>query len=221
MLSLPALLAFGLPPHLAFGIYRLGVFGFDLGGLIQYVRNKKVVWEYVVPLSVIAIVSGLIGGSLVLSIDETVLSRSVGLFLILLLPVVLFKPTLGIAFETTSKHMKSLGYGAFGLASIYGASIAIGQGMFLVYSIMYFFGLPLINTIATAKIPSALTSLAVLLLFGISGHIDWVLAAFLFLGMTVGSFIGAHYAIKLGNVWLRVILLIAIGALGVKLLLGV
>jgi uncharacterized membrane protein YfcA len=33
MLSLPALLLFGLPPHLALGTYRLGAFGYDAGGL--------------------------------------------------------------------------------------------------------------------------------------------------------------------------------------------
>lgn len=220
LIALPSLLTIGLPPHLAFGVYRLGVFGFDLGGFIQYFKNDKIIWPLVLPLSIVAIISGLLGGLLILEVSESLLRPVTGALLLLLLPLALFKPTFGLERETTSATKQRVGYGLFGIFSIYGASFTLGQGMFLTYVIVSCFGLPLLNTIATAKIPSALTSLAALLVFGLNGLIDWQLALFLFLGMLTGSYIGAHFAIKLGNYWLRAILLVAIGALGVKLILG-
>jgi uncharacterized membrane protein YfcA len=191
-----------------------------LGGFLQYFKNEKVVWKFVLPLSIVAVIAGLLGSTVVISIEETLLTKFVGIFLLLLIPVVFFKPDLGLITREVSKLSKSVGYLAFGTASVYGASITAGQGMFITYSIMYFFGLPLLNTIATAKIPSALTSLAALLVFGINGLINWEYALVLFIGMIIGSYIGTHYAIKLGNKWMRNILLATIGVLALKLIFG-
>ena len=220
MLSLPALLLFGLPPHIALGTYRLGAFGYNAGGFLQYFKNEKIVWKFVLPLSGIAIVAGLLGSTVIIHVDESLLTRLVGACLLLLVPIVFFKPDLGLISKEVGKKSHIIGYFMFGLASLYGASIATGQGIFIVYSIMYFFGLPLLNSIATAKIPSALTSIAVLTVFGVNGLIHWQYALILFIGMVAGSYIGTHYAIKLGNKWLRNILLTVIILLALKLIFG-
>ncbi len=58
-------------------------------------------------------------------------------------------------------------------------------------------------------------------MFGVNGLINWQYAFMLFVGMTIGSYVGAHYAIKIGDKWMRNILLIVIFALAVKLILGI
>lgn len=144
MLSLPALLIFGLPPHLALGTFSLGSFGYNIGGIVQYIKKEKVVWKFVLPLSIIAVVAGFAGSMTIITVNEEILTKFIGGFLLFLIPIIILKPDLGIATKNVSTLSLLMGYGAFALASFYGASIVTGQGIFIVYAVMYFFGLPML-----------------------------------------------------------------------------
>jgi len=54
-----------------------------------------------------------------------------------------------------------------------------------------------------------------------AGLIHWPAAANLFVGMAIGSYIGASYGSRLGNLWIRRAFLALAGALSVKVVLQV
>ncbi len=57
-------------------------------------------------------------------------------------------------------------------------------------------------------------------MFAYAGYVDWQLSLVFAAGMALGGYIGTHYAIKLGNMWLKNILLVTLTGMSIKLIFG-
>ena len=220
MISLSALIAFGFAPHVAIGTFAVGAMGFDIGGLTQYMKKDKVVWSMFWPLTIIGVIASLLGSIWVVKLDTNILTKVIGFSVLIFIPISLYNKKLGIVEKKVTARSKTIGYCLSAPLSFYGASIGVGYGLFSVFNKMYFFGLPLLKAKATGKLPNMIGGIASLVVFGISGVIDWQATPFLFAGMFMGSTLGTHYAIRLGDTWLRNILLVTIGLFSLKLILG-
>src|ERR1043165_8314056 len=82
LISTPALIILGLPPQIAIATDRFGSFGYVVSSLYKFFRSKKIVFTYIVPLTIISLIGAPIGVHLVLSLDKDVLTKIIG-FLIL------------------------------------------------------------------------------------------------------------------------------------------
>ena len=201
-------------------MYKVGNVGFQLGGLINYLKAEKVLWNYALPLVGIGAVAAFIGGNIVLSVDETLLSKIIGLALFLFVPLSVFNPKLGIVARTVGIKSKTIGYCLYFLSSIWGSSFAIGAGLFNMINQTYFFGMTLLQVKGTAKIPGAVKSIIVLILFAHAGIVNWQLSLIFLVGMFLGSLLGTVYTIRIGDTWLRYFLLVTVFVLSIKLIFG-
>lgn len=203
LLSVPFLMLVGLPPHMAIATNRFGSVGVSAGALAKFGRTEKVVWKYVLPLSIIAIAGGYLGARLLLVVDEALLSRIVGIILLALLPLVLLKRDFGIVRVHKSRGKELVGYCVNFFISVWGGFFAAGGGIFNRYALTHFFGLTMVEVAATGKIPWLLTSLVVLVTFIRAGVVHYVYGIILFFGMLVGGYLGAHWAMKKGDLWVK------------------
>jgi len=219
-ISIAALLAIGLPPHIALGSFRVGVLGFNLGGLREFIKAKQVLWKLLLPLSIIGIAGALIGSNIAVSLNEELLSKVMGLILLLFIPLTLFKPKLGVLKESVGKVKKYIGYFFYFLSTIWSGSVSAGSGLFILYIYMYFFGATIIETKGTAKIPEALLNIAAMIAFIYAGFVVWEYAIALLLGMGIGTFLGTKVVLRVGNEWLRYAVLASIFFMSIKLILG-
>lgn len=219
-IALPLLIAMGMPPHVAIGTFNVGALGFDIGGLLQYSKNKKVVWSLVGPMCGVALIGGIVGSFLILQISEAVVSRTIGLVVLFLLPVLLFNPRLGIVPKHTSKKMVLAGLVSLLVLSAYSTSIGVGYGLFATTSAMYFLGFTVLEAKATGKLPAFVSALAAVVVFSLHGVIDWSAGAVLVAAMLLGANIGTRYVIKLGDRWLKGILILTVVLLSLKLVSG-
>ena len=217
-IAIPLLIAIGLPPHVALGTFGVGAFGFDIGGMLQYQKNRQVVWKYVLPLTIIVIPTAILGSLLVLNIDPVLVSTIIGTVILAFIPITFYKPDLGVVRHSVTKTKERLGYVAHALVTVYGTSFSVGAGLFWTYTMMYFYGLELIESKGTLKIPSFTSAVVKVAVFGLAGAINWPLAGVLLIGTFMGAYAGTHYAILAGNVWLRRILLLSMAILGLQLI---
>ena len=118
MVSVASLTALGLPPHLVLGTHRVGLIGSDIGGLIRYLRSGKILWNLVLPFTLIGLCGAYIGARIVLSLDGEILSKVIGFALLLFIPFSLFKPRLGIVSHAVSQTRKIVGYVGYFLSTI-------------------------------------------------------------------------------------------------------
>lgn len=218
LISMPLLLLTGMPPLQAFGILKVGTVGFDIGGFVRYVQEKKVDWSLFIPLTITSVVGGYIGGNILLSLNEELITKLVGFIILCFIPIVLLHKNLGIVPIQVSKKRRWLGHVLSLFAYIYLGSLALGFGIFHSLKQMYFYGLTVIQAKATAKLPTVIGSFGVTVLFWINGVIVWSHALVLLAGMFVGAYVGAKYSIALGDLKLKYVLLASMLCFGVYFL---
>jgi uncharacterized membrane protein YfcA len=76
----------------------------------------------------------------------------------------------------------------------------------------------MIEVLATTVIPWLILSLSSLIIFINSGVIDYRAGIILIVGMAIGGYLGAHFAIKKGNVWVKRIFAVFVLVSAIKLL---
>jgi uncharacterized membrane protein YfcA len=220
LLSLTGLLAFGLPSYTALATHRFGLFGFDLGGIREYAKHNKIDWKLVPALSAIGVVAAYIGSHIILAVDQELLTKLVGFAVLIFIPLMVFKPHLGVVKTEVTKIKKWLGYVAYFFATIWGSSFNIGIGIFLAYTHMYFFGQTITETKATSKIPGLVKNVVVISVFFSAGILNIQFGLVYLVGMFAGATLATKIVLKIGDVWLRNILFISLSLLALKLVMG-
>ncbi|QQS38384.1 sulfite exporter TauE/SafE family protein [Candidatus Woesebacteria bacterium] len=102
---------------------------------------------------------------------------------------------------------------------IFAAFFGGGTGILISYNLMSFFGLTILEVAATKIIPWFFLSVVSLVIFANNNFIDYKMGAVLFLGMTIGGYIGTHVAINKGDIWIKKLFYLLVAITVLKLLL--
>lgn len=218
LISIPALIFLGFPPQVAIATDRFGSVGERISVFAKFFKTKKIVWDYVLILSIISLLGSIIGANILLNIDFTSLKSSIGILLIILLPLVLLKRNFGIQKKQVGRPKKIFGFVIYFFIMIFGGLFAQGTGPLIFYTLAYFFGFTMIEVLATSVIPGFILSLSSLIIFALNGIVDWKNGIFLLIGMTIGGYLGAHIALIKGNEWIKRLFVVIIIISAIKLL---
>jgi uncharacterized membrane protein YfcA len=221
LVTIPTLILLGLPPHTAIGTDRLGVTGMALAGWYKFHQKGMINYRIGLAMGIFSLVGAVLGASIVLRIDPAFLKKMIiGVTLSALL-FVIAKGSLGI--EKRDRPVQRLKYGLGVLFSfavgMYGGFYGVMAGTFLVYILIFLFGQTFLESAATVKIPALTMTLTAGLVFAAHGAVDYSLTPALFLGCSLGSYLGAHYADRIGNVWIKRLFTLIVLIMVVKLLL--
>lgn len=218
LLTVPALLAAGLPPHHVLGTNKgQSVFGafaalwrYHRGGLVDKRRAKLSF-----PLGLLG--SGA-GASLVLLVRPETLRP---LVLILLVCVAVFL-TLHRRRDTPAParpphHTLAITAALALVIGTYDGFFGPGTGTFLIVGFVGLLGLTLPQATADAKVVNFASNLAAVVLFGSRGLIVWQVALPMAAAQFIGGWIGAHLAVRGGARLIRVVVLAVVSALVAKI----
>ncbi len=214
----PFLIASGMPVHIAIGSAKLSSLGMWAATLLKFKNADKIQWKYISTLVPIALIGGSIGSLLTLSLDKEVIYPIVGLVLIIIAPLGLIKKDFGINNIEYSASRKSLGYTIYFLIMIFGGFFGAGAMTLAIMSLITFFGLTAFQSHATQIIPWVTLTIISSAIFAYHGSIDYMLSATLFLSMTLGGWVGAHFAIKGSDKWVKIFTFSFAFLIGCKLL---
>lgn len=218
LVSISLLLAMGVPPQITLATNKFGGLGMSMGGLYKYIKHKKIIWKYVIGLSVAGILGSLIGSKILVDSSQSFLKVFSIIMLLLLVPTIFIKKDFGVECAKTSKVKNVLGYLIYFLLTII-ASFFGGFGMLLIAVVIFFLGLPFLEASATELFSFTIFSIVSTVIFMINGIVDYGIGALLFLGMLVGGYVGAHTAIRKGSNWVKVFFAIMVLASVLKVLL--
>jgi uncharacterized membrane protein YfcA len=112
-----------------------------------------------------------------------------------------------------------VGLGIAFLVGIYGGFFGIMAGTFALYVLLFIFKQSFLRGAATAKISSFMLTTTAAVVFAWKGAIHYRMAAAMFSGCAIGSYIGAHYSDRVGNVWIRRLFIGIVLIMVVKLLI--
>jgi uncharacterized protein len=218
LFSLSLLIFFGIPPQITLATNKFGGIGLSIGALYKFIKKRKIIWKYVISLSLVGISASIIGSKILIQSDPIFLKSLTGILLLLLVPTIFLNKNFGIEHKVTSKHQKILGYILYFLLSII-ASFFGGFGAILISVVVFFFGLPIIEANATELVSYTIFSIVSVIIFMFSKIIDYQIGLWLFIGMLIGGYIGAHTAVEKGNKWVKVFFAIVVIISAVKILI--
>jgi uncharacterized membrane protein YfcA len=220
LLSIPFLIFLGLPPQVAIATDRFAGLGAAVTAFYQFWKADRIVWRLVPALALASLAGSLIGASLLLRAEDVSLRSVVGVLLLALLPVLFLKPGLGVEAREVSRPQLALGlvlyFGIQVLAGFFGG----GTGTLIFYTLMFFFGVTIIQVAATQIVPFLVLTLSSLALFAAGGIIDYRVGLVLMAGTATGGYLGARIAIRSGNRWVRRLFAVVVLASAARLLLA-
>jgi uncharacterized protein len=201
LISLPALLLVGIPPHFALGTNKFASTIGSLTSSLTFAKSRKVhfpVVKWQIPFT-------LLGASLgvwsVLHISSDFLTKAVPILILLVGLYTMFHKNLGLEdnFLGLTRRNRILGFlFAFALG-YYDGFFGPGTGSFLIFAYITIYGFDFIVSSANAKVLNFISNLVSLILFAWSGKILYTYGIPMALFMLLGSHVGTRLAIRKGS----------------------
>ncbi|PTL76462.1 TSUP family transporter [Vitiosangium sp. GDMCC 1.1324] len=219
LVTLPALLATGLPPHVALGTNKgQSVFG-AFAALVRFSRAGLVRGRLALVTFPLGLVGSFIGAALVLLMRPEVLKPVVLVLLVIVAAFLAFRrgPPPGERPEPPEKRMLALGAVIALLIGTYDGFFGPGTGTFLIIAFSGLLGHGLTRASADAKVVNFATNVAAVSLFAYRGVVLWYVALPMAVAQFTGAWIGAHLAVRGGDKLVRKVVLLVVTALVLKL----
>lgn len=220
LVSLPAYLIAGLPPHNAIATNKLSSSIGTCASTARFIQNKCVDWPTAIPSALLAVLGSIAGAKLILLLDDNVIRYIMLVLVPILAFVVLKKRDLSaVELEPVSRMRQFVVVCFFALiVGMYDGFYGPGTGTFLLIAYTQLAKLPLrlaAGNVKIANLSSNIGSLAVFLSHGQAiiplGLISAVFAI-------SGHFIGAGLLLKNGARVVKPFVLVVLSLLFVRLI---
>lgn len=217
LLTVPALLAVGLPPHAVLGTNKgQAMFG-SLAAIFRY-RHAGLLdvraAAYTFPLG---FAGSFAGTALALRIAPRLLGPVILVLLILAGALVVFVRPRSNAVAAFPPRHAALGMAAAALTiGAYDGFFGPGTGTFLIVAFVALAGRTLARASADAKVVNFASNVAAALLFAWHGVVHWEISLPMAGANLAGGFLGAHLAVRRGDRFIRGVVFLVVLALVVK-----
>lgn len=210
LISLPALLLVGVPPHLALGTNKFSASMASLNSSITFARSGKVhipLVKWQIPFTLIG---ALLGAWAVLRVSSAFLSKAVLVLILFVGIYTMLHKNLGM--ENKFKGLDPLRIVLGCLFAIvlgfYDGFFGPGTGSFLIFSFIALFGFDFVVASANSKVLNFTSNVTSLLLFAWHGKILLSYGIPMAFFMILGSQVGTRLAIKRGAELVKPIFLV-------------
>ncbi len=217
LLTVPALLAAGLPPQVALGTNKLQSSCGTALATFNYARAGLIEWKAWIPGIGMTVAASIAGALTAASADPSHLRKLIPIALVLLAAYTAFKPDLGAG--TRPARMQRLPFGLIlGLVlGFYDGFLGPGTGSFWMMACVLIQGLDLTAATGVTKIMNLSSNVGSLALFLLAGKVDFRIGLLMAAGQLIGSYAGSRVAIRQGPRLIRPVFLTVVLALAAKL----
>lgn len=208
LISTPALLAIGLPPSVALGTNKLASSFGSLTSTIKFIRSGKVDL-YVAKLFGFVFLASACGAYIATMVPSQILKPLIIIALSSVFIFTLLKKDWGNTRTFTQfTFKKAIIFAAlFILIGFYDGFVGGGTGSFMLF-VLLVFGFDFLSAAGNAKVLNFASNIGALVLFMVLGQVDYVIGLIMAISMIAGSYAGAHFAIKQGVGYVKVLFII-------------
>ncbi len=237
LITVPAMFQFGIDPKVAVATNMFGLTFMAIGGTIPFMRQGAIEYRKISPLVGLTVVSSAIGAALVGLITDQGIKVIVSVAMIAVAVFILFKRNSGTR-PNAEGGMRNAEFGGKAenppayaggsdkilvyfltfLLGIYGGLYSGGYVTILTAVYVAFFGMTFTEAVGSTKFINVFSSLIATIVFAWQGLIDYRLGVILAAAMFAGGYVGAHYATKLKDLWIKRIFLTTVFLLALKTL---
>ncbi|WP_279041466.1 TSUP family transporter [Campylobacter helveticus] len=215
LITIPALMASGIPPHLALATNKLqSVFG-SFTAAATYFRSTTLphlAWGVF-----FTALGAAFGTFCVLLVQDEHLKLIILVFLTLTFLYAAFKPSLGKS-ETTPKMQNiKLFHLIFGLTlGFYDGFLGPGTGSFWIFACVLFLGFNMKKASINTKILNFISNIIALAIFLWLYEVLWLVGLLMGVGQVLGAFLGSKLVLKTNGKFIKALFLVVVGATIIK-----
>ncbi len=203
-----------IPVATVIGTLKIPAFSGTSFAAYQYVRKQKPDWNLLIVMMMIALFAAFLGSFFLTLISNTFMKPLLFVILAIVAIYTYFKKDFG---QLKSKeHSISTKY-IYGVCislslGIYDGFVGPGTGSFLVLAFVSLMGYDFLQSSSKAKMVNLSTNFGSMILFILKGKIIWAIALPMAVSNAVGGMLGAKFAIKKGNEFIRIFFLCIVTA---------
>ena len=206
LISISILLLFWLPVDISIATSKFWSLWYSTWSIIKYLKSWHILWKYVLPFSILWILWWYVWSNFLVWIDKDIVVPIIWWFLLLLFPFLFIHSEFGEKHISTSKVKQYIWYICYFFAAIYGGFFWGWVGMLILYTLIFLFGMTILEVKATSTIPWFLLNIVAVYVFMQAWLVYFILLWCIFWGMLLWWYTWAHVAIKKWNKWLKYIL---------------
>lgn len=218
LITVPALLAVGLPPHLALGTNKLqSVLG--VGTALRHFRGSGLVRVRDWWIAVLCTFCGAAAGTLLIQrLSPDFLTWAIPVLLLVILVYTLASPDLGAQAARAQVPRGAFQVGAGLVLGFHDGFFGPGTGAFWALALVTLVGLDLRRATAATKVMNVTSNATALLFFALGGKVVLTVGLAMGAGQIIGSTLGAREVVRRSPGFVRWFLIGSVGLTLVKLL---
>ncbi|WON78943.1 sulfite exporter TauE/SafE family protein [Serratia sp. UGAL515B_01] len=218
LLTVPALLAAGVPPAQALATNKLQAVGGSFSASLYFIRRGAVDLNTQKLTIFLTLLGSVVGAMLVQHIRADLLRQMLPLLVIGIGLYFLLTPRLG-----ANDRQRRLGALPFGLVAgacvgFYDGFFGPGAGSFYALAYVTLYGFNLAKATAHAKVLNFTSNVGSLVLFIIGGKVIWTIGLVMLVGQVFGARMGAHMVLTRGHKLIRPMIVMVSLVMSCKLL---
>lgn len=218
LITVPALLGFGVPPTVALGTNMLALTALSVGASVPFLGGDALDRPRLPALIGLTLIGSVAGALLVFRVPPTVLPLIIAVAMLVVAVVVLRPVGRGTSDRPAPQRGPLVGYVLTLLLAVYGGFFSGGYVTLLTAAFVAAFRMPFLRAVATTKVVNVASSLVATVIFAWRGVIDWRLGAVLAVTMYVGATLGARWTLRLPEAVVRRVFAVTVVLLAAKTL---
>ena len=220
LITVPVMMQSGIEPHVAVATNMLALVFLSLGGTVPFIKGRSFGGGRLPWLVALTLVGSALGALLMVVLPSRAMPLVVSLAMLLVTAFSLANRNAGLSEDAhgASRRMVLLGYVSTLVLGIYGGFFSGGYVSLLTAAYIAFFRMTFIEAVAVTKLLNAASSLVATAIFAREGLIDWTLGIVLGVVSFAGAALGATFARRMSNIWLRRVFLAVVFILALETL---
>lgn len=218
-LTLPALIFLGLDSATANGTNRIAILMQNLSSVYTFKKANYEQFNLSMKVSLITLPGAVLGAIVAIKISDELFNSILGIIMIAITLTIIFPTSQPkVNDDTENKKITIPLFLTFVIVGFYGGFIQIGIGFILmaILNKMMHFSLIYVNMHKVFIV--FILTMPALLIFILSGNVNWYWGISLGLGNALGGWWGTKHSIKKGDKFIKAVLSIAILIISLKLL---
>lgn len=205
MIQVPVLLYSGIPPVFVLATNKMASLFGTLMATIKYFLSKKISMKIVSIAIIPCLIASYIGSKLVMYIPDEIIKWAI----LVAIPIALFfllKKSKDIKEEDTKLTNKNIVL-ATAPIGFYDGILGPGTGTYMTIAMKKFLHIDYIIATASTKPLNLATNVGSAIAFVMAGKVLWMIAIPMAIANMLGSYVGSHFAIKGGEVFIKKVLI--------------
>ncbi|MDA8138026.1 MAG: TSUP family transporter [Desulfobacteraceae bacterium] len=210
LILMPSLLVAGIPPQMVLGTNKFAGMSGTATALINFSRNKKVIWKIAFVGLLFSLVGSVLGTRAILYFNQAT-TATIIVYLLPVAAVITFVPKKQL--KTSSAEISNLNlYLHIPVTCLvigfYDGFFGPGTGTFLIFAFYILMGLHLINASAVAKVFNLASNVGSFFTFLLAHKVLFSVGIPIALANITGGYIGSKLAIQKGQGFIKAFLVI-------------